>query len=352
MSEQVFVDNTILTCMAQCDTRTILRHVLGMTSREERATLVSGSSAHESMAAYFRTGDAKFALRVFEEGEPCTQCEGIATLRAPVGCSRCQGTRRQTAGYRAWSDANLLPDDRLRYEPLREILQIWYANHPVGKLPFVPRAEWVEIGFAYPLDDAGELIFCGRLDAIVQEPDSVAEVRILDNKFTGFLDSTFVRNFQMDSQFSGYLWAAQQTLGRKVLGGYVNAISTARLPSDPARKCREHGVSFAECRTLHAKSQIFYVDRTPDKLESWRQTALQLAKKFRMLKRVYASDPSLISLAPQQGQFIYKACAWCEAHDFCVSGRPTQFLDSLFQYSPWAPYERVDWYQPKEGTFA
>lgn len=351
-TEPTYVDNTLLTCMAQCDTKTILRHVLGMTSREERAALVSGSAAHESMAAYFRTGDMKHALVVFEEGEPCMQCADFKGLTAPVGCSRCKGTRRQTPGYRVWSDANLPADDRLRYELLREILQIWYTNHPIARLPFRPRAEWVEIGFAYPLTDAGDLVFCGRLDAIVEEPDSVAEVRILDNKFTGALDNNFVRNFQMDSQFSGYLWAAQRTLGRKVLGGYVNAISTARLPSDPERKCNTHKVAFAECRTLpdHAKSQIFYVDRTPDKLESWRQTAVQLGRKFQVLKRAFA-DRELLPLAQQQGQFIYKACSWCEAHDFCVSGRPTQFLDSLFQYSPWAPYERVDWYTPKEGTF-
>lgn len=349
MNEPTLVDNTILTCVAQCDTKTILRHVLGMTTREQRATLVSGSSCHESIAAYFRTGDIAFALDVFEHGEPCTQCEGTPV---GTGCSRCNGSRRQTQGYRVWSDENLPPDDRLTYTALREILQIWYGNHPLGRLPFVPRAEWVEIGFAYPLTDAGDLVFCGRLDAIVSEPDSVAEVRILDNKFTGALDGNFVRNFQMDSQFSGYLWAAQKTLGRKVLGGYVNAISTARLPSDPSRKCVTHKVAYSECRTLldHAKAQIFYVDRTPDKIESWRQTAIQLARKFQVLKQAFA-DRELISLAQQQGQFIYKACSWCEAHDFCVSGRPTQFLDSLFTHQPWAPYERVDWYQPKEGTF-
>lgn len=302
----VYVDNSILTKVAVCDTATVIRYVQGYASRAEKATLNSGTAGHEAMAVYFTTGDAQLALDKFTEM------------------------------YAEWSQANVPPEDGRSYENCYACLTTWFDNHPVNKLPFVVVPEWVEIGFSFPLTDDGHYIFVGRIDAIVRDLET-DHLRILDHKFTGRVDGRFAKGFTMDSQFSGYIWAGQQQLNTPIDGGFVNGVEFSKLPSDPQRKCPKHGVVYAECGFLHANSKIIYVNRTPQHIARWKSVAISLAKRYEELATKYAI-PEVIPAVKQQGQFVYGACGMCDAYDFCASGRPAHMIDSLFQQSPWTPW--------------
>lgn len=306
----IYIDNSILCSVATCDTRTVLRYILGYTTREERANLLSGTAGHDANAEYFRTaGDKQAALDKFAEV------------------------------YRDWADANVPPDDRLTYENTHNIMNAWYDAHPLDKADFTVDPAQVEIGFSFPLDSEGEYVFVGRIDAIVTD-NATSRARVLDHKFPGRIDAKFARNFKTDTQFTGYIWAASQTLGIPVDGGYVNGIEFSRLPSDPSRKCAKHGTTYDECGFLHLNSQLLIVNRTPQQIARWRVNALALAKRFAELKRKY-NLPDYLPAVPMQGTFIYATCAFCEAHDFCITGKPVAQIDSLFQISPWEPFEHA-----------
>lgn len=306
----IFVDNSILTTVAQCDTKTVIRYILGLTTREERATFNSGTAGHEAMATYFRTsGDAIAANQRFAEV------------------------------YEDWANLNVPPDDRLSFDNTSKIVATWFDNHPIAKLCYIVDPNLIEIGFNFPLDDAGEYIFVGRIDAIVQDRES-GHLRILDHKFTGQLNGRFARGFRMDTQFSGYIWAARQQLGQPIDGGYVNAIEMSKLPSDPTRKCPKHAVPYDECGFLHVNDALMLVNRSPKQIDRWKRDALALAKQFGELKAKYTSVDYLPAVR-MQGQFIYGACSNCEANEFCFAGKPMNMVDSLFTYSPWLPFSHA-----------
>lgn len=305
--EPIYVDNSILTKVAVCDTATVIRYVQGYASRTERATLNSGTAGHEAMAVYFRTGDPQLALDEF------------------------------TKLYAEWAQANVPPEDGRSFENCYACLSVWFDNHPVSKLPFVIIPDWVEIGFSFPLTDDGHIIFVGRIDAIVRDLET-DHLRILDHKFTGRVDGAFAKGFTMDSQFSGYIWAGQQQLGSPIDGGYVNGVEFSKLPTDAKRKCPKHGVVYAECGFMHANSKIILVNRTPQQIARWKSVAISLAKRYEELTIRYPVA-DYIPAVRQQGQFVYRACGTCDAYDFCAAGKPVAMLDSLFQHSPWRPWE-------------
>lgn len=308
--EPIYVDNSILTRVAVCDTATVLRYILGYTSREERATLLSGTAGHEAMAVYYKTqGDKDAALEKFDEI------------------------------YRDWAMANVPPEYARSYENCYACIATWFDRNPFAALPYIVMPDWIEIGFSFPLTDDGRFVYVGRIDAIVKDLET-DHLRILDHKFAGRVDGGFAKNFRMDSQFSGYIWAGSQQLQQPIDGGFVNAIEFSRLPSDPQRKCSKHGVVYAECGFLHANAAMILVNRSPQQIARWKRDATSLAERFAELKAKF-SDPAYIPAVRQQGQFVYKACASCDAYDFCTSGRPVNMIPALFQHSPWTPWEHA-----------
>jgi hypothetical protein len=175
------------------------------------------------------------------------------------------------------------------------------------------------------------------LDAVVQGRHDGA-LYVLDHKTTGRLTPTWSEKFRNDSQMSGYVWAAQQTLGMPVVGVYINAIEYSQLPSAP-RKCRTHGVEYAECGPLHARSELLIYTRSPEQLETWRQNAVALARTYRTLLYRFGDAPLAEALTkPLMTGTFTNACSWCDFAKFCSAGRPQHYVDSMLIRSPWQPY--------------
>ncbi len=301
------LDNSTLAATARCSTETVLRHVHGLTSPDERATLRSGSAAHEALATYLTTADPERALAVFR------------------------------TEYYEWATTHVAGDDRLAYDNLHRILSAWFAANPYHSLPF--KVEAAEIGFTYPLGDPGtadaDLVFCGRIDAIGTSEHDRATY-IVEWKTTGLISSSWMTGFRMDSQLSGYIWAAQQHIGRPVVGAILGAIEFSKLPVSD-RKCRDHGVPHSECYPAHLKARFAIIQRTPEELAEWRKTALHLARRYRDLATKYG-DLATLHAVRTQGKF-HRACQWCFAQDFCAVGRPLERVPQMFVYDPWSPLD-------------
>jgi hypothetical protein len=306
MTDPLYIDNSTLKAVARCSTEAFMRYIHARTTPEERATLKSGTAVHAALATYLK-GDGV-----------------IAAIQALAD------------EYREWAEANVADEDRLSWKNVEAVAYAWFDAHPLDELPFrVTAPEFVEIGFAEPLDDAGEFVFCGRLDAFgVRANDGLP--CLIEHKSTGQIASDWIRQFKKDSQVSGYMWGAQQHLGQRIVDVYVNAIEMKKLPSSD-RKCKEHGVQYSECGAQHAKSEIIIVSRTDAQLAEWRKTALHLARRYKELLQRYP-NVTAIDKVRMQGTFN-GSCRWCQFDDFCNAGRPANMIGSMFVEDRWSPFD-------------
>ncbi len=297
----IAVDTSTLSAVARCGTEAGLRYALGWTAFEDNAPMRAGSAAHEALAAWFR-------------GE-----SGVLDLN----------------DYEVWASETVATGDRLHPTNVRRILARWFEINPPSALPFVvPSPDLVEVGFSVPLDDAGEVQFVGRMDALGHGHQG--EWYVIEHKTTGRMDETFRRRIRSSAQVSGYTYAAQVHLKRPVVGVMVNAIELADLPDDPKRKCRTHGVVFAECGALHARAECFIVQRTPEQLDQWRHEALRLARVYERLRRIVPTLDHLLA-ADTRGQFAGH-CVQCQFRTFCDLGRPIDIAPNMLRHEPWEPF--------------
>lgn len=338
----VYVDNTILRSTAECESAVALRHVLGYTIPDEAFALECGTASHEVLAEYLKGDTAERCLARYE------------------------------MLYRGYSEDNGLdnsthPSYRLSWTNTDKILSEWFATHSLGGFNFSVNPKLVEVGFEIPLSDecvcghnevdhrgggcryrgackcvlyAPAFVMWGRLDAIVQSQHD-GSLYVLDHKTTGRLTPYWTEKFRNDSQMSGYVWAAQKTLGMPVTGVYINAIEYSKLPSDPVRKCREHGVVYAECGRHHMKSELLIYTRSPDQLDEWRRTAIHLARKYRDLIHRVKNIDDVLTETRMEGTFT-GACGFCSFSKFCQANRPVHYADSMLTYQPWRPYEKKE----------
>jgi len=300
------VDNSVLYAVATCDTKAVLRHVLGYTSVEESAKRKAGEAGHAALAAFFRGATSREAMIVFREG------------------------------YKWWADCNVEAHDRLAYENCAAVLRGWFDTR-TKTLPFTPIPKFVEIGFKVPLDDNGEFAFIGRMDDIGESKDG-SGLYIVDHKFTGRISSEWTKQFQTDSAITGYIWAAAKIAKQPVIGAFINAIEFSKVPTSD-RKCKEHGVLYSECGVYHANFDIQVMVRSKQQTEHWRQSAISLAKTYKTLKETFPTVKHA-DLPSMQGLFN-RACTWCEFSGFCGGGRQPHALEAGYVYSPWHPFKKT-----------
>ena len=305
MAEPLYVDNSQLKAVARCSTEAMVRYVLHWTTAEERAALLAGTAFHKAMEAHFQGETSEVALKAF------------------------------TDNYSEWGEANVATTDRLHPTNLVRILNHWLETHAVRSLPFQVAHDLVEIGFSFPLTDEGDIVFCGRIDAIATYEGGHY---IVEHKSTGRISADWLDAFHLDSQLSGYIWAAGQHLGEPVVGAFLNAVEFSKLPGS-AGKCKTHGVPYSECGHLHANAQIAVVTRTEAQLVEWRKTATTLARRFAEMK---AKWPTLAHLHKVRTQGTFNgSCRWCSFKELCKLGRSVEYIHANLIHDPWSPFDHA-----------
>jgi len=134
---------------------------------------------------------------------------------------------------------------------------------------------------------------------------------------------------------TGYVWAAQETLGQTITGVFINAIEFSKLP-DSNRKCPTHGVFYYECGIHHSKAELLIYTRSLDQLDQWKTDAIRLARKYLALARATSKIEDIGSVA-MQGTF-HGACGFCDFKDFCGANRPLHMAKSMLIHKPWRPF--------------
>ena len=306
-SMDIYVDNSLLRSVATCSTQALLRHRYGMSTPDEAAPLRAGRAFHRAMEVFFGTRgvDQRGALAVFE------------------------------TDYRAWADANVPDDHRLAWPNLNRIIASWMATR-MTTIPFDwPHPSLVEIGFAFPLVEG--IVFVGRLDGLVNSA-SLDAWYILEHKSTFRITSEWTTNLRNDSQVSGYIWAATQHLGKPVVGAFINGVEFSKLPVS-TRKCPKHAVPYVECADAHVNSDLFSVQRTPNALDEWKWSAVNLARGFVELSQRYPTIDT-VGGAPVEGKFS-GACGRCQFREFCAFGKPQSQVKAMLVYDPWNPLDHA-----------
>lgn len=318
----LYLDNSTLAATATCSTRGLLRHHYGYTAAEEKPIFAVGRAVHESLASYLSGNRIADALRVFDEHYR--------------DYSR-QHVEPELAKHESWA--------RMTHANVRAILDTWMATHPLSVLPFIASPDKVEVPFEIPLGDtrlpngAPEFVFIGRLDALTRGRAD-RKLYVTDHKTTSDLTPWWLWSFNLDSQMTGYCWAAQQKWGEPINGIYINGIEIAKLPSDPKRICKTHGVKYAECGPQHAKSIVETFSRAPETIAQWHRDAIHLARRYKSLVQNYGDDIEKLVYVRTQGTFVYKACDGCVFKEFCKAGRQTDTIDASLALDPWDPRDR------------
>jgi len=311
---RLYIDNSTLVSVAQCSTKAVMRYGLGYTTTGGSGAAEVGTVIHN-------------ALERFHKGQPPSECIAAAL-----------------PDYRS-----LVPDtdrDRLLWGNVRAILEAWFARFPtLEHLPYSTKPDLVEIGFAQPLDAEGMIILCGRIDVVGILRDN-QKWYVIDHKTTYKVDSIWLSQFQMCSQMSGYVWAAQQQLSGQVAGAIINAIEVSILPTS-TRRCSRHAVPYNECSPQHLKAQFDLASRSQAMLEEWRKSALHLARRFLDLMERFGRRDRVGKLRTQ-GVFC-EGCRWCEFAPWCASGRKEEQIPALFEHKPWEPYDHAFPDRPEES---
>lgn len=229
---------------------------------------------------------------------------------------------------------------RLEKQRLKAIFDLWLDHNTYENLPFIPLKEMAEIRFQVPITDT--IVYCGAIDLLAQMK-STGHAVVVDIKTTRSMNRRWLRKWAMDTQVSGYVYAAKQHMPQ-VLGMIIGVIELPD-PKVSKSKCKVHGVPYTECDLFHANFHwIGPILRSDAQLESWRRTMVQQARRYSSLHKK-ALDckgkkgiENVLKL-PQEGMFTeieyVNSCVSCELSNFCEADRPTHMASNYLAHQPW-----------------
>lgn len=187
-----FIDGSGLTEFSKCPRSWYIKNVLRLVPDTKNPALDFGSALHKAVETFHKTGDVDIDKIVEEYGLADTQDH---------------------------RNAAMLADAVEEYKTLKEL---HFKTFVLDGRPVV------ENSFAIPL---GDVIWCGRIDRIIELPNGNAAV--LDLKTSSADSSQFWNEFEVSISQTGYLWAASQALNMDVTSLVIVAFFTrkTRTPS-------------------------------------------------------------------------------------------------------------------------
>jgi hypothetical protein len=287
------IDNTILQAWARCKRYAYLTYFCHYKRVEENTHLIAGAAFAAGMEAYrkelyFNSGDSKLSL-----------VKGFIAI-----C--------QTYG----DHVPMVPTKTMQNVILA--LLHYHNNFPKELEKFIPVSlfgqEGVEFSFAVPLNfknpQTGEpVIFCGRADQIVYG-SQFEQYFIEDDKTTSQLGTTWGKQWELDSQMTGYVWAARK---------YKVDIKGALI----------RGFCFYNNRIEH--TQVL-THRQKHELEDWENMVYSRLEEMRVawVKKYYTP-----ALNKNCGDF-----GGCVLQQYCKYDHKPEILKADYKRIKWDPVNR------------
>lgn len=324
------VDNTILSSVAECETRAYVEHAVGLVPKVRGLALEAGQALHAMLAVFLPARDRRAMAR------------GLAQLE----------------GYRTVVEAAIARGEEVpgRYgaDRVQAIGKQWMERNIGGNFPFLVFPKLLERSLAVPMRDRdGDLVsrretgarvwYSAKLDAAVRRAESGVRWS-MDHKTCVRATDWKIEKWKSSSQFTGQVYVIRRDAERRgeddpqVGGVIVNAIELPD-PHTSDRKCPTHRRPYTACSVQHAGGTYVYVTRTAAEEAAWLDTAVAMVHRFdRLLTRGKAEGIEGVEAMPMRGRFT-GACAFCDMKKWCDAGRPIgqRVLDITFRPYQWDP---------------
>jgi len=289
------LDSSIMAAAHSCGRKVELEHFLHWKPQ--------GISVHLHAGASYASGLEAARRAFYEQGASAEDsiAKGIGVLMAHYGDYQCP------------------PDSAKSLERTAGALEFYFSRYPLGEDQAVPITlpsgkRGIEFSFAEPIDiahpETGDpIIYCGRMDMLCDyQSMKLGE----DDKTASQLGASWPRQWDLRSQFTGYVWGAGRN-GIKLDGFLVRGVSILKTKYD----------------TLEA---ITY--RPEWQIKRWSGQLL------RDVRRMIAQWT--------EGYFNYNldhACAeygGCAFRNVCLMKDPTLLLEQQFERRKWNPLTREE----------
>ncbi len=233
---------------------------------------------------------------------------------------------------RFYGDFSCPPDSAKSAERMAGAFEFYWANYPLGTPGNEPGSyvdehanridpvilangkRAIEVSFAEPLpinhpDSGDPLIYCGRLDAIL---NYAGGRYITDEKTTTQLGASWSRQWDLRSQFTGYAWGARQ-IGIKVDGALVRGVSILKTKYDT-----QQAISYRP---------DWIIDRWYDELLMWIEDMI----------RCYQTGKWRHNLDHSCAEY-----GGCQFRSSCSSQDETPWIETYFEQRKWDPLTRKE----------
>jgi hypothetical protein len=289
------VDSTILSTFRGCPRKAELQYVNHWKAKSTSVHLVAGGA--------FASGIEAARNAFYVEGRSPLESEslGLQALIAHYGDFECPA------------------DSAKSLERMCGALEFYFTNYPLGAdgadpITLASGRRGIEFSFAEPLAvkhpiTGDPILYTGRSDMIAHRAGGIY---VYDEKTTSSLGTSWTRQWEMRSQFTGYCWAAAKQ-GIKTAGAIVRGVSILKTKYD----------------TLEVPTY-----RTPYEIDRWE------AQVVRDVQRMIRSW--------EEGYWDYDldgACTdygGCQFVRVCKSEDPETWLPVYFEKKVWDPLLRKE----------
>lgn len=221
--------------------------------------------------------------------------------------------------FAEYGDFQCPPDSAKSLERTGGALEFYFDHYQLGVDQAIPLQlpggkRGIEFNFAEPIDEThpetgDPLIYCGRMDMLCEYHNLLLGE---DDKTASQLGASWPRQWDLRSQFTGYVWGAGRA-GIKLNGFLIRGVSILKTKYD----------------TLEA------ITYRPDwQIERW---YIQLLRDVKRMKQCW-----------QEGYWDYNldhACTeygGCTFRNVCLAKDPQQLLEQQFQRRRWDPLTRTE----------
>lgn len=291
----IAIDSTMLGAFKSCPQRMFRQYMQHWKPLENSVHLIAGGAFAEGI----ETARRAFYEQSLSDAEAVGR--GLGALIAKYG------------------DFDCPPDSAKSLERTAGALEFYFENYPLGSDGAIPISLYgdktgIEFSFAQPLPinhpvTNDPILYTGRADMVAEAYNGRY---IYDEKTTSSLGASWVKQWDLRSQFTGYCWAARE-FGVDPSGVVVRGVSILKTKFE---------------------TQQVLTYRSPYEIDRWvGQTCRDIRRMIDCWQEGYW-DWNLDHACTEYGGCIFR--------DICKSPDPEQWLETYFKPKVWNPLAREE----------
>lgn len=274
----------------------------------------TGTSVHLHAGGAFAHGIEHARRAYYVEGRPKDEAiaRGVAELLLYYGDYECPPESAKSAERTAGALVYYFD----RYDLESDYVRPWTDGGNHG----------IEFSFSFPLpvphpQTGLPIIYSGRFDMLgVDTRRDSGALFIVDEKTASSLGASWSKQWQLDSQFTGYCYGAR-LYGKAVVGAIIRGVSILKTKYD----------------SIEA---IIY--RSDWELQRWHEQVVRKVKRMVEIWRALNGDPSARPAELQLDKFSCGSYGGCSFEMLCNSPHPNRWKPIHFEPRVWHPMLREE----------